>query len=75
MRVVKNKAKMERIYNLLGIHRKIPSVFSLSIYMMKPMMMMMMMMIVVIIIIIIIMKLRNYRKQPYWALHTYFGKY
>jgi hypothetical protein len=19
-------------------------------------------------------KLRNYRKQPYWALHTYFGK-
>ena len=20
------------------------------------------------------MKLRNYRKQPYWALHTYFGK-
>jgi hypothetical protein len=21
------------------------------------------------------MKLRNYRKQPYWALHTYFGKY
>jgi 3'-phosphoadenosine 5'-phosphosulfate (PAPS) 3'-phosphatase len=18
---------------------------------------------------------RNYRKQPYWALHTYFGKY
>ena len=33
-----------------------------------------------IIIIIIItyqetMKSRNYRKQPYWALHTYFGKY
>jgi hypothetical protein len=20
------------------------------------------------------MKLGNYRKQPYWALHTYFGK-
>jgi hypothetical protein len=20
-------------------------------------------------------ELRNYRKQPYWALHTYFGKY
>jgi len=20
------------------------------------------------------MKSRNYRKQPYWALHTYFGK-
>jgi len=20
-------------------------------------------------------KQRNYRKQPYWALHTYFGKY
>ena len=20
-------------------------------------------------------KLRNYRKQPYWALHTYCGKY
>ena len=19
-------------------------------------------------------ELRNYRKQPYWALHTYFGK-
>jgi len=35
----------------------------------------------VIIIIIIIMinqenlKSRNYRQQPYWALHTYFGKY
>jgi hypothetical protein len=31
-----------------------------------------------IIIIIIIyqeaMKLGNYRRQPYWALHTYFGK-
>jgi hypothetical protein len=27
------------------------------------------------IIIIIIIKSRNYRKQPYWALHTYFGKY
>ena len=34
------------------------------------MMMMMMMMMMMIIIIII----RNYRKQPYWALHTYFGK-
>jgi hypothetical protein len=22
-----------------------------------------------------ITKLRSYRKQPYWALHTYFGKY
>ena len=21
------------------------------------------------------MKSRNYRKQPYWALHTHFGKY
>jgi len=21
------------------------------------------------------MKSRNYRKQPYWALHTYVGKY
>jgi len=21
------------------------------------------------------MKLRNYKKQPYWALHTYCGKY
>jgi len=21
------------------------------------------------------LKSRNYRKQPYWALHTYFGKY
>jgi len=21
------------------------------------------------------MKSRNYRKQPFWALHTYFGKY
>ena len=21
------------------------------------------------------MKSRNYRKQPYWALHIYFGKY
>jgi len=21
------------------------------------------------------MKSRNYRKQPYWALHTYCGKY
>jgi len=21
------------------------------------------------------MKSRNYRKQPYWTLHTYFGKY
>ena len=31
--------------------------------------------IIIIIIIIIIMKSRNYRKQPYWALHTYFGKY
>ena len=35
---------------------------------------------IIIIIIIIItyqetMKLRNYRKQPYCALHTYFGKY
>jgi len=32
----------------------------------------MMIMIKVIIIIIIIIKLQ---KQPYWALHTYFGKY
>ena len=46
-------------------------------------MMMMMMMMMMIIIIIIentpetfqeTTKLRNYRKQPYWALHTYFGK-
>jgi hypothetical protein len=36
---------------------------------------------VIIIIIIIIMsnipgnhEVKNYRKQPYWALHTYFGK-
>jgi len=33
----------------------------------------------IVIIIIIInqenMNSRNYRKQPYWALHTYFGKY
>ena len=29
----------------------------------------------IIIIIIIILKSRNYRKQPYWTLHTYFGKY
>jgi hypothetical protein len=29
------------------------------------------MMMMMIIIIIIIM---SYRKQPYWALHTYFGK-
>jgi hypothetical protein len=20
-------------------------------------------------------EIKNYRKQPYWALHTYFGKY
>jgi len=38
------------------------------------MIMMMMMMMIMIIIIIIIMTLKNYRKQPYWALHTYFGK-
>ena len=35
----------------------------------------MMMMMMIIIIIIIIhqenMKSRNYRKQPYWALHTH----
>ena len=31
----------------------------------------MMMMIIIIIIIIII----NSREHPYWALHTYFGKY
>ena len=31
-------------------------------------------MFVIIIIIIIIITLRSYRKQPYWALHTYFGK-
>jgi hypothetical protein len=37
--------------------------------------MMMIMMMMMIIIIIIIMKLRNSRKQPYWALHTHFGKY
>jgi len=30
--------------------------------------------IIIIIIIIITMTLRSYRKQPYWALHTYFGK-
>jgi hypothetical protein len=30
--------------------------------------------IIIIIIIIITTKSRNYRKQPYWALHTYFGK-
>jgi len=40
------------------------------------MMMITMMMITMMmtIIIIIIMTLRSYRKQPYWALHTYFGK-
>jgi len=27
----------------------------------------------IIIIIIIIIIIRNSRKQPYWALHTYFG--
>jgi len=41
-------------------------------------MIMMMMMMMIIIIIIITnnnnTKLRNYRKQPYWALHTYFGR-
>ena len=40
-------------------------------------MVMMMMMIIMIIIIITYqetMTLKNYRKQPYWALHTYFGK-
>ena len=45
----------------------------------KMMMMMMMMMIIIIIIIIIIIRRRRRRrrrrKQPYWALHTYFGKY
>ena len=39
------------------------------------MMMMMMMMIIIIIIYQENMKSRNYRKQPYWALHTFFGKY
>jgi len=39
------------------------------------MIMMMMMMMIIIIIIIIIIMTRNNRKQPYWALHTYFGKY
>ena len=38
-----------------------------------------MMMIIIIIIIAITyqetMKSRNYRKQPYWTLQTYFGKY
>jgi hypothetical protein len=33
-----------------------------------------MIILIIIIIIIITMKLRNYRKQPYWALHTYFGQ-
>jgi len=28
----------------------------------------------IVIITIITMTLKNYRKQPYWALHTYFGK-
>ena len=38
---------------------------------------MMMMMIIIKIIITYqeTMKSKNYRKQPYWALHTYFGKY
>ena len=56
MRVVKTKAKVERLYNFLGIHWNTPSVVKLSIYMTKTMMkmMMMMMMIMVIIIIIII---------------------
>ena len=39
------------------------------------MMMMMMMMIIIIIIYQENMKSRNYRKQSYRALHTYFGKY
>jgi hypothetical protein len=34
----------------------------------SPMMMMIMIMMIIIIIVIIL-------KQPYWALHTYFGKY
>jgi hypothetical protein len=37
-------------------------------------MIMMMMMIIIIIIIIKTTKSENYRKQPYWALHSYFGK-
>ena len=34
-----------------------------------------MMIVIIIIIIIIIIITMDYRKQPYWALHTYFGKY
>jgi len=60
MRVVKNKAKMERIYNFLGMHMNIPSVVRFSIYMMT----MIMMIMITIIIIVIIMKSRNFRKQP-----------
>ena len=46
--------------------------------MMIAMMMMMMMMMIIIIIIATYqgnMKSRSYRKQPYWALHTFFGNY
>ena len=35
------------------------------------MVMIMIILILLIIIIIMIMKSRNYRKQPYWALHTH----
>jgi hypothetical protein len=43
------------------------------------MMMMMRMMIIIIIIIIMIIIIPKYvcsaRKQPYWALHTYFRRF
>ena len=39
------------------------------------MMMLLLLMVIIIITIIIIIKSRNYIKQPYWALHTYCGKY
>ena len=35
------------------------------------MMIMIILILIIIIIIIMIMKSRNYRKQPYWALHTH----
>jgi hypothetical protein len=30
---------------------------------------------VVVVVVVVVVALRNYRKQPHWALHTYFIKY
>ena len=50
--------------------------FVSGIYVLIPCIKMMMIIITTIIItIIIIIKPRNYRQKPYWALHTYCGKY